>query len=183
LDQADQLLEGLLVLARAQQGSPGPMAEVSLADLVAQAVEANGQEIHDLALAVDNATTDALVMGNSTLLAHMVSNVVDNAVRHNVAGGTVHIFSEILEDKIRLVVDSGGPVIDAERARQLGEPFRRLGAERVANGRGAGLGLSIVKAIAAVHGGQVQLRARPTGGLRVVIELPPAAVPVVAAHP
>jgi hypothetical protein len=183
LDQADKLLEGLLVLARAQQGAPGPSVEVSLADLVDQAVEANGPDIDHLDLAVDNATTDAPVMGNSTLLAHMVSNVIDNAVRHNVPGGTVHIFSEILEDRIRLVVDSGGPVIDAERAHELGEPFRRLGADRVANGRGAGLGLSIVKAIASAHGGQVQLRARPTGGLRVVIELPVARAPVVATHP
>ncbi len=54
------------------------------------------------------------------------------------------------------------------------EPFQRIGAERLASGHGAGLGLSIVSAIAAAHGGALRLTARPEGGLRVVIELPVA---------
>ena len=77
---------------------------------------------------------------------------------------------------MHLVVDSTGPVIDEQKAQQLGEPFYRLGTERVANGDGSGLGLSIVRAIATAHGGSLQLHARPEGGLRVVVELP--AVPV-----
>jgi signal transduction histidine kinase len=55
---------------------------------------------------------------------------------------------------------------------ELGQPFRRLGADRTGSDRGAGLGLSIVAAIAAAHGGTLDLRARPEGGLLVSIGLP-----------
>jgi len=178
LDQADKLLEGLLLLARAQQAPVGATVEVSLVDLVATALDANREDIGRLHLSVVDATADVPLRGNDTLLARMVANVVDNAVRHNVAGGTVRITTELDGDRIRLVVDNGGALIDAVRTQHLGEPFQRLGADRVADGDGVGLGLSIVKAIVSAHGGTLELRARPTGGLQVVIELPAAVVPV-----
>ena len=72
----------------------------------------------------------------------------------------------------RLVVESGGDVLDQDQGSQLAQPFRRLGADRTGSDRGSGLGLSIVEAIATAHGGTLELRARPEGGLRVVIALP-----------
>jgi signal transduction histidine kinase len=152
LDQADKLLEGLLLLARAQ--------------------------IVRRALVVDDGTVEGDVTGNETLLARLVANVVDNAVRHNVPGGRVHISSGSRGARARLVVESDGAVIPQEEAQHLGEPFYRLGAERVANNDGTGLGLSIVRAIANGHSGSLQLQARPEGGLRVVVELPAAPVRV-----
>jgi signal transduction histidine kinase len=178
LDQADKLLEGLLLLARAHQGGVGELAEVSLPGLVAEALNANRAEILRQGLVVEDATVQAGVTGNETLLARLVANLIDNAVRHNVVGGLVRISSEFEGGRARLVVDSGGPVIPEEQAQHLGEPFFRLGAERVANNDGTGLGLSIVRAIAAGHGGTLQLQARPGGGLRAVIELPAAPVRV-----
>jgi signal transduction histidine kinase len=178
LDQADRLLEGLLLLARAQQGSLGEVVDVSVSGLVARALDANRAEIDQKHLIIDDASASAPVSGNATLLARMVANVIDNAVTHNVAGGVVRIFTDLDGDKVRLVVDSGGPVIDEAWARRLGEPFQRLGADRVGKGHGAGLGLSIVGAIVTAHGGSVQLVPRLEGGLRVVLELPVAVVPV-----
>jgi hypothetical protein len=70
------------------------------------------------------------------------------------------------------VVETGGDVLDAEQVSQLTQPFRRLGADRTGSDRGSGLGLSIVEAIAVAHGGTLDLRARPEGGLRVGIALP-----------
>ncbi len=113
-------------------------------------------------------------MGNEVLLALMVANVIDNAVRHNVEGGAVHISNEFDGVVARLVVENGGEVLGENEVQLLGEPFQRIGAERLASGHGAGLGLSIVSAIAAAHGGALRLTARPEGGLRVVIELPVA---------
>jgi hypothetical protein len=171
LDQADRLLEGLLLLARAQQGPLGEVADVSLAGLVVDALDAERSEIARMGLAVQDNVEEVDVMGNGTLLARMVANVVDNAVRHNVPGGEVRISSERDGAKVRLVVESSGPAIDEQQAQQLGEPFYRLGSERVARGDGTGLGLSIVRAIAAAHGGLLVLHARPGGGLRAVLEL------------
>jgi signal transduction histidine kinase len=68
--------------------------------------------------------------GSEELIRRMVDNVVDNAIVHNKPGGWVKV-STASEDLIaRLVVESGGAVIDASRVRQLAQPFRRLGAER-----------------------------------------------------
>jgi signal transduction histidine kinase len=174
LDQADRLLEGLLVLARAQRGALGEMTEVSLQDLVFAAVVAEQDHIDRLRLTVLDATVAYEVMGNETLLARLVANVVSNAVRHNVPDGMV-VISDTMHDGVAyLVVDNGGPVLDEAAVQQLAQPFHRLGPERVANNNGAGLGLSIVRAIAAAHEGSFELHARPEGGLRVVIGLPMA---------
>jgi signal transduction histidine kinase len=69
------------------------------------------------------------------------------------------------------VVENTGPQLHDADVRQLGQPFRRLAADRTTTGS-VGLGLSIVAAIAAAHDGTLQLNARPEGGLRAVIDLP-----------
>ena len=85
-------------------------------------------------------------------------------------------------------MENGGPVLAQEQVAQLAQPFRRLGpggtsAGRIATGAGSGLGLSIVAAIAAAHGGTLDLCARPDGGLRVVITLPLAPAATLAGAP
>jgi len=174
LVEADRILEGLLLLARAQRGAMGDMTAVSLPDLLASAIAADQPEITRKNLTVENQVRPATVMGNETLLALMVANVIDNAVLHNVEGGLVQISNDFDGVLARLVVENGGAVLDESDVQLLGEPFHRIGAERLANGHGAGLGLSIVSAIATAHGGALRLTARPEGGLRVVIELPVA---------
>jgi signal transduction histidine kinase len=174
LDQADKLLEGLLLLARAQRGALGEITEVSLPDLVFAAVSAERDEIARRRLTVLDGTFPSEVMGNETLLARLVANVVSNAVRHNVDDGMVVISNGRRDAMAYLVVDSSGPVLNEDAVRDLAQPFRRLGPERVADNNGAGLGLSIVRAIAQAHGGALSLHARPEGGLRVVVDLPAA---------
>jgi hypothetical protein len=171
LDEADRILEGLLLLARAQRGALGDMTAVSLPDLVANAIAANQAEITRERLSVETQLVPATVMGNEVLLALMVANVIDNAVRHNVEDGLVHISNHFDGVVARLVIENGGEVLDDHEVQLLGEPFHRIGADRLASGHGAGLGLSIVGAIAVAHGGALRLTARPEGGLRVVIEL------------
>jgi hypothetical protein len=74
----------------------------------------------------------------------------------------------------RVIVDSSGRVLDQGAVAQLAQPFRRLGHDRTGSQNGHGLGLSIVAAVAAAHGGTLDLRARRQGGLRVQITLPAA---------
>jgi signal transduction histidine kinase len=174
LDEADRILEGLLLLARAQRGALGDMTAVSIPDLIASAIAADQAEITRKRVDVGAQLLPATVMGNEVLLALMVANVIDNAVRHNVEEGLVHISNDFDGVVARLVIENGGDVLEENELQLLGEPFHRIGAERLAGGHGAGLGLSIVGAIAAAHGGALRLTARPEGGLRVVIELPVA---------
>jgi signal transduction histidine kinase len=97
---------------------------------------------------------------------------VDNAVRHNEPGGLLQVSGGQEGAMAQLVVSNSGPEIDETRLAELGEPFRRLGTERVASNNGSGLGLSIVRAIAVAHGGSLRLRARPGGGLVAALRLP-----------
>ncbi|HEX5146994.1 MAG TPA: HAMP domain-containing sensor histidine kinase [Conexibacter sp.] len=180
LDQADRLLEGFLALSRAQHGELEDAAPVSLAALVAAAVEARGDEIAAHGLDVRIGAGDARVQGSETLLAQLVANLVDNAVRHNVEGGWLSLAARADGDVATLVVESGGPRLDARRLQELTQPFRRLGADRTGSDRGHGLGLSIVAAIAGAHGGRVALDARAEGGLRVTVQLPLAQLPLPA---
>lgn len=174
LDQADRLLEGFLALSRAQHGELGDEAPVSLAALVAAAFEARGDEIAAQGLDVRTDVDDARVRGSETLLAQLVANLVDNAVRHNVAGGWLSVAARADGDVAALVVENGGARLDARRVQELTQPFRRMGADRT-SGHGHGLGLSIVAAIASAHGGRLALDAREAGGLRVTVRLPAAA--------
>jgi len=118
---------------------------------------------------------DGWVEGSETLLRRMVDNVVDNAIGHNRDGGWIRVATGADRASARLIVETGGDVLDQQQVAQLAQPFRRLGAERTGSDSGAGLGLSIVAAIAAAHGGTLDLHARAEGGLRVAIALPLAA--------
>ena len=172
LNQAEKLLDNLLVLARSERAALGPPEVVSLPALAEASLEAEKAEVARLGLSVEMATLPAKVKGNGVLLARMVANLVANAVHHNIAGGFVHISSGSDGKWSRLVVDNTGPLLGPERVAQLGEPFYRPGAERLYNRDGSGLGLSIAKAVAAAHGGTLVLHARSGGGLQVVVELP-----------
>ncbi len=118
------------------------------------------------------------VAGSQALLSRMVANVIDNAIVHNEHGRLDHgDRGRGRGGTARLVVENGGLELAAEQVAQLAQPFRRVGPERTGSDGGSGLGLSIVAAIAAAHGGELDLQPRPAGGLRVVITLPLASGP------
>jgi signal transduction histidine kinase len=180
LDRVDELLEGFLVLARAQHGALPDQSAVSLGDLAAAAVAVRAGAIAAKALTVEASVSPgtAWVIGSQALVSRMIDNVVDNAIVHNESGGWVRVVAGTAGSIASVVVENGGPALDQEQVSQPAQPFRRLGrggarASRVAtDGGGSGLGLSIVAAIAAAHGGALDLSARPEGGLRVAITLP-----------
>ncbi len=171
LDRVDELLEGLLVLARAQHGVLADRVQVSLATLASEALTARAEAMSakGLVLDVSSVTGGALTVGNAALLTRMVENVVDNAVVHNHHGGWIRVTAG---NAARLVVETGGPVLDDAHVARLAQPFQRLGADRTGSDTGSGLGLSIVSAIAGAHGGRLDLHAIPDGGLRVTLSLP-----------
>jgi signal transduction histidine kinase len=174
LDQVDRLLENLLVLARAQHGAFTERAPVALGTLAAEAITLRATAIADrhLALDDDGLQGTAWTSGNPTLLSRMVENVIDNAIVHNHGGGWVRVTTGTEPTAARLVVETGGPVLDQDQVDRLAQPFQRLTPERTGSETGSGLGLSIVAAIADAHGGGLDLHARPDGGLRVTVTLP-----------
>jgi signal transduction histidine kinase len=189
LDRVDQLLEGLLALARAEHGELPGRAWLSLDYVVSAALAARAGDIAAKHLTVRHTTgrDGAWVTGSPALLSRLAENVIDNAIGHNPAGGWVSVATGTDGRLAYLVVENGGDVLDQRQVAQLGQPFRRLGADRTGSDTGSGLGLSIVAAIASAHQGTLDLRARPEGGLRAGITLPLAAhagaAPVAAGVP
>jgi hypothetical protein len=174
LDRVDGLLDGLLMLARAQHGALPGQSTLPLDYAVSAALAARASAIAARKLTVQHVTggRGAWVRGSQPLLGRMVDNVLDNAIGHNRDGGWICVTTRADGELARLVVENGGEVLDQAQAADLGQPFRRLGADRTGSDRGAGLGLSIVAAVAEAHGGTLSLSARAEGGLRVSISLP-----------
>ena len=111
----------------------------------------------------------AVTSGDPVLLARLVANLVDNAVRHNVAGGDLWLTTSTVDGQGTLVVTNTGPLVAADAVDSLFEPFRRL-HDRTSRD-GFGLGLAIVASIAAVHGGTVAAHPMPEGGLRITVTM------------
>ena len=177
LDRIDRLLDGFLALARAQHGDLPGRATLSLEYIVSAGLAERAEAIAARRLTVQHATGrgGTWVTGSQVLLCRMVDNVLDNAIGHNRVGGWISVTTGADGRHAHFVVETGGDVLDQEQVSQLAQPFRRLGADRTGSDHGSGLGLSIVEAIATAHGGTLDLRARPEGGLRVSIALPLAA--------
>jgi len=182
--RADRLVDALLVLARSEaQARVGLELHepVDLAALAEAAVGRAGGEARLRCLDVTADTAAAPATGDPELLERLVGNLVENAVRHNVDGGWVTVRTGTgptagagaLAGRqfAVLTVANTGPVVPADTVDELFEPFRRGGTARTAT-RGAGLGLSIVRAVAAAHGGEVSAAPRPEGGLDVTVRLP-----------
>jgi signal transduction histidine kinase len=183
LDHIDQLLDSLLTLAQTQQRADTDHATISLSTLVTASIERRSAAMaqNDLNITQRQDGPEPWVDGNQTLLARMVDNLIDNAVKHNQPQGWIRTHTTTDADHVRLIIDNGGPVLAQSEVDELTRPFRRLGTERTGSDKGSGLGLSIVDAIAEAHHGTVQLHARPDGGLQVTVILPLAPTPIARA--
>ncbi|MEU8133892.1 sensor histidine kinase [Streptodolium elevatio] len=168
----ERLIDGLLLLARSE-AEVAEHAYVDLADVVEHVVAQFDPGTAKVVAMPEEAPTT----GNPVLLERLVQNLVENGVRHNVPeDGWVRVECGAGEDgTVRLEVSNSGPVVARYDVPALFEPFRRLGADRLAGTTGAGLGLSIVRAVARAHGGDARAEPRTSGGLRVIVTLPGAA--------
>jgi signal transduction histidine kinase len=171
-DRHEKLIEGLLLLARSERAI-GDHAYVDLADIVTH-VSAQQGDPDTAGVKVTAVADEAPTAGNAVLLERLVHNLVENGVRYNTPGGWVRVESGTHPDGVFVTVSNTGPVVPRYEIPNLFEPFRRLGPER-ATGSGAGLGLSIVRAVATAHGGRVFADPRDGGGLTVTVILPTAA--------
>ena len=167
-----ETVDALLDLAEAQSGDLY-REQVDLGEVVASALsqlvpEAGTREV-DLP-----EPPDALVVveGDPVLLRQAVSNLLRNAVRHNVAHGGIELELTSTDDRALLRVSNDGPLVPAERLESLREPFVRGSGRGRTRDAGHGLGLAIVSAVATAHNGVLELSANPSGGLTVTLDLP-----------
>lgn len=175
--RAIELTEALLVLSRADQGA-FPREDVDLSLLAEEATEALLPLAEERGLTLETAGDGpARTTGSPSLLQQMTTNLVHNAVVHNVRPGergSVRVTTGATDGGgAELVVENSGPVLTPALAATLVEPFRRATDRVRGDHDGVGLGLAIVRSIVDAHHGTLDVAPRTGGGLRVVVRLPP----------
>jgi signal transduction histidine kinase len=161
----ERLLEALLTLSRSQRGVE-QREPVDLAAATAECVAA----VSSGDVALDAQLNPAATRGDRQLIERLVSNLVTNAVRHNVPNGSVAVETATVDGHARLTVENTGPVVPVGQVERIFEPFQRLPRDRTDDADGLGLGLSIVQAIAQAHDATVAAEPRAGGGLVVRVD-------------
>jgi signal transduction histidine kinase len=177
----ERLLDGLLLLARSehelQERSPADLAAVARG-----AVEQLADAARRAGIAVTTVLQAAPTSGDLVLLERCAVNLVENAIKYNAPEARVWVRTGRFDGTVWLQVENTGPPVTDEQAESIFEPFRRLRRDRVGSARGAGLGLSIVRAVLTAHHGTARAEPRPGGGLAVTLRLP-AVDPAPAGEP
>jgi signal transduction histidine kinase len=171
-EQQQRLVDALLTLATSERGIERRQ-RCDLAAITASALQAHRSDIERRRLHTEVMLRSAWVDGDPHLLRSLVTNLVENAIRHNFDGGRLRIgTATTAPGPATLVVGNAGPVIAPAELDRLFLPFQRLGADRVRRIDGHGIGLSVVQAIATAHGATITTNARPEGGLDVEVSFP-----------
>jgi signal transduction histidine kinase len=178
--EQELLIEALLALATSEGGlhdsEPADLAAITDAALLTPR-----PGISELNLRIEASTRPAPLVGDPILITRLVANLIDNAVRHNVPSGSIQVTAGTRGGHAVLSVVNAGPVIGQDDTGRLFQPFQRLHSRRASDRRGTGgacghgLGLSIVRAIAAAHGATITALALPGGGLSIEVAFPSAA--------
>jgi two-component system sensor histidine kinase VanS len=173
--RAIDLTEALLVLSRADQRA-FTREHVDMSLIAEEATETLLPLAEDRRLTIETSSDMAPTIGSHALLLQMTTNLVHNAIVHNVPEqGTVWVRTSLHPRSVALTVENTGEKVTPELVATLDEPFQR-GTKRIRTDHaGVGLGLAIVKSITEAHGGTLTLTPRAAGGLSVTVELPPAA--------
>jgi signal transduction histidine kinase len=171
IEEADELLETFSALLRIAQVEAGAQkrgfTEVDLSDLVTSVGEAYQPAAEDSQHTLDYQIDDGIrLTGDRQLLAQMISNLVENALRHTQAGSTVSLALRKSSTGFEIEVADNGPGIPETEHGRVFDRFYRL--DRSRSTAGSGLGLALVKAIAGLHGLTIRLEDRKPG-LGVVV--------------
>jgi signal transduction histidine kinase len=170
VDHAEHLIGALLILARNERGLT-VREEVDLATAAEDVLDTVGVGDRRVHARLE----PAVILGDPVLAERLVANLVDNAVRYNIADGEIWIGTCTTASGSQLTVANTGPVIGPADIGRIFQPFQRLN-DRTSHD-GFGLGLPIVASIAAIHGGTVTARPRDDGGLSVTVTIPCAGAP------
>jgi two-component system, OmpR family, sensor histidine kinase VanS len=172
--RAIELTEALLLLSRAGQRS-FTREHVDLSLIAEEAAETLLPLAEKHGVTIETAGDVASAAGSPALLLQLTTNLLHNAIVHNLpGGGTVRVKTGLSPGSVMLTVENTGAKLTPQLVSTLTEPFQR-GTQRIRGDHaGVGLGLAIVKSIAQAHDGTLALTARAAGGLRVAVRLPAA---------
>jgi signal transduction histidine kinase len=172
-DRQERLIEALLTLASSERGVE-EWEPFDLAEVAGKVIDDRRQEAEHRGLRVHAALTAAPATGDPRLAESLVANLVDNAIRHNVPGGRVEVWTTMTDGGAVIRIRNTGAVVPSYELNRLFQPFQRLGDERIrhGDGDGHGLGLAIVRAIAAAHKAAVRVTAGSEGGLDIEVSFP-----------
>ena len=171
-EHQERLIDGLLTLATSERGLDH-RDQFDLADVTRRALAIHRAQAEDRGLTVSFTFGHAIVLGDPDLTERMAANLIDNAIRYNLPGGTVQVTTGLRFNHPVLTVANTGLVIPADQADQLFQPFQRLASGHPSRLDGHGLGLSIVHAIATAHDARIEVRAHKRGGLTITTHFPP----------
>ncbi|MEU7723129.1 sensor histidine kinase [Streptomyces tibetensis] len=171
--RAIALTEALLLLSRSDRGNLA-RESVDLSLVAEEAAETLLGLAEQRGITLDVTGRAARTSGSAELLLRMATNLLQNAIVHNLpTGGTVTVHTETRQDTSLLRVENTGPKVPAELLPTLTEPFQRgTQRRRTDEHAGVGLGLAIVHSVVRAHDGTLDLVARPAGGLLVMVRLP-----------
>jgi signal transduction histidine kinase len=174
IDALSALIDDLFELSRLEAGDISwSLEQLAVGELVGEAVDAMRPqaEAKGVRVAVNMAPGLSPARGNPEKLQRVLFNVIQNAIRHTPADGSVVVRAQPTPQGIEIeVADTGEGIADFERE-QVFSPFYRSGADGPRTGSGAGLGLALSRAIIEAHGGRIWI-ADSSGGTRVRFSLP-----------
>ena len=169
--EQEQLIEALLTLARSAS-SLGHRDRLDLALIARGIVQARQLDATTRGLRVNTVLKAAPIWGDERLVKRLVSNLVDNALGHNIPNGQATVLVGATSGRSTLNVSNTGPQIPADQIDRLLGPFQRLDEERGGDHQGTGLGLSIAASIAVAHDATISVRPGLEGGLDIEVSFP-----------
>ncbi|MGI5455027.1 sensor histidine kinase [Streptomyces sp. CA-249302] len=170
-ERSRRTLDGLFALAHSHAGL-GESRAVDLATVAAGALAAATTGLTAKHLTAHQDLRPAPTHGDPVLLERMAANLIGNAVRHNHPEGRITVTTGHTPAGGFLRITNTGRTVPAERVDRLLHPFVRGDDGRTAPDEGAGLGLSIVRAVVLAHHGEITATANPDGGLDIRVCLP-----------
>ncbi|MBU2669599.1 HAMP domain-containing protein [Actinoplanes bogorensis] len=163
-ERNERLIEGLLVLSESDRGllSRTPLR---LDHITAEVLEAHSSRAADAGVTITRELSPFTVPGERVLLERLVTNLVQNALKYNRAGGTI----TVRVGASSLIIENTGDDVPPDEVAALFEPFRRLNGRRIDHSGGAGLGLAIARSITRAHDGIITASSTGKDGLRVEV--------------
>jgi two-component system, OmpR family, sensor histidine kinase KdpD len=179
-DRLNRLVGNLLEMTRIDAGAIHLLREpCELQDLVGSALEPFAERVKDRLVQIDMPPDLPLIPLDYVLMVHVLSNIIDNALKYSPSGSPIEISAELEDDQVALEVADHGIGIPEEDLTRIFDKFYRVRRPESVNG--TGLGLAICKGIVDVHGGHISARNRPGGGAILRIAFPYEALKTVQA--